>query len=243
MLRRIVLASIDSTNRYVEEHKTELSLPTLVIGIQQRRGKGQGNNRWDSKKGDVTFTLLTSLGKINVASYFILSQIVSLEIISVLTEYGIQARIKWPNDILVGLEKICGILIQTHIGNGEFESAAIGIGLNIVKRIKSPAHYNPPATSIMNLQNTLAVEPVSLAANLGERILASINTYEPNQSQAIRAAYWKYLFRNQGVHPFLIKDQYCLARILSVCNNGQLLLQDEQGKEYQCSFKEAKFIF
>ena len=243
MLHRIILASVDSTNKYVEEHKAQLSPPTLVIGIQQRRGKGQGTNRWDSKKGDLTFTLFTSIGEINVASFFILSQIVSLEIINFLLEYGIPARIKWPNDILVGLEKICGILIQTHVENGIFSNVSIGIGLNLAYRETSPAHYNPPATSIANQPNTLPLEPIAISENLTKRILTAINHYTPNQAQAIRATYWEHLFRNQGMHPFLIRGQHRLARILSVCKSGQLHLQDEFGKEYQCSFKDVKFIF
>ena len=214
MLHRIILASVDSTNKYVEERKGQLSPPTLVIGIQQRHGKGQGTNRWDSKKGDLTFTL-----------------------------YGIQARIKWPNDILVGLEKICGILIQTHVENGVFSSASVGIGLNLTRRDTSPAHYNPPATSIENQLGASILNPIAASKVLAERILASIENYTSNKAQQIRAAYWEYLFRNQGMHPFIIHEKKQLARILSVCNNGQLHLQDEHGKEYQCSFKELKFVF
>ena len=243
MLHRIILASVDSTNKYVEERKGQLSPPTLVIGIQQRHGKGQGTNRWDSKKGDLTFTLFCSLGKIDISSFFILSQIVSLEIVSFLLEYGIQARIKWPNDILVGLEKICGILIQTHVENGVFSSASVGIGLNLTRRDKSPAHYNPPATSIENQLGASILNPIAASEVLAKRILASIENYTSNKAQQIRAAYWEYLFRNQGMHPFIIHEKKQFARILSVCNNGQLHLQDEHGKEYQCSFKELKFVF
>lgn len=243
MLHRIILASVDSTNKYVEEHKGHLSPPTLVIGIQQRHGKGQGTNRWDSQKGDLTSTLFCSLREIDISSFFILSQIVSLEIVYFLLEYGIPSRIKWPNDILVGLEKICGILIQTHVENGVFSNASIGIGLNIAYRGASPAHYNPPATSIENQQISLVLNPIAVSEILAERILASIENYTPNNAQQIRAAYWEYLFRNQGMHFFIIHEQRRLARILSVCSNGQLHLQDEHGKEYQCSFKDVMFIF
>ena len=245
MLHRIVLASVDSTNKYVEEHKAHLTPPALVTAIHQRRGKGQGENRWDSKEGDLTFTLYTTLGNINIASFFILSQIVSLEIIYLLKDNGIQARIKWPNDILVGLEKICGILIQTHVANGAFSNASIGIGLNITQRGVSPKHYNPSATSLSNLGllNAENIDPIKMSEELALRIITAINNYSSKDAQRIRADYWQHLFRNQGLHPFLINKERKNARIVAVCDNGQLHIQDESAKEYHCGFKEVKFIF
>lgn len=243
MLHRIVLASLDSTNKYVEEHIEELHPPTLVFAAQQKRGKGQGTNRWDSQLGDVTFTLFSGLGAIQVTSFFLISQIVSLEIVNLLEEFGVVARIKWPNDILVGLEKISGILIRTQVEGSVFKSATIGIGLNIEKRFESPKHYNPPATAVKNLVPDFSLSPMQVSDLLAERILCAIEGYTVDKSQSIRAAYWERMFRNQGMHPFLLRGVRVEARITAVCDNGELHLQDISGKEYHCSFKDVSFLF
>ncbi len=243
MFHRIVLSSVDSTNKYVEEHIEELHPPTLVFAAQQKRGKGQGTNRWDSQLGDVTFTLFSGLGAIQVTSFFLISQMVSLEIVELLDEFGIAARIKWPNDILVGLEKICGILIRTQVEGSLFKSATIGIGLNLEKRFQSPKHYNPPATAVKNFVPEFSLSPMQVSDRLAERILSAIEGYTADKSQSIRAAYWEKMFRNQGMHPFLVRGTRIYARITSVCDNGELHLQDAQGKAYHCSFKDVGFLF
>ena len=40
-------------------------------------------------------------------------------------------RVKWPNDILAGGRKICGVLVEPRIGAGRIEFAVVGIGMNV----------------------------------------------------------------------------------------------------------------
>lgn len=243
MLHRVILASVDSTNKYMEEHLAELHPPTMVFARQQEQGKGQGTNRWDSLLGDVTFTLLVELGAIPPTSFFLITQIVSLEIVAFLDEYGVNARIKWPNDILVDSEKICGVLIKTQIEGTAFKYAMIGVGLNLEKRFGSPKHYNPPATAVKNVIPDFTLSPLEVSDRVAERILLALNAYSPNKMQEIREAYWEKMFRNQGIHRFLVRGEEILARILSVSDNGELILSSEQGREYHCAFKDVTFCF
>ena len=60
--------------------------------------------------------------------------------------FGLNAYIKWPNDIIVNEKKICGILIENIISNNIIKKSVIGFGININQtKFKK---YNIPATSL-----------------------------------------------------------------------------------------------
>jgi BirA family biotin operon repressor/biotin-[acetyl-CoA-carboxylase] ligase len=60
-----------------------------------------------------------------------LSFVTAIATAEALREIGLDARIKWPNDVLVRGRKICGILIETVSRIGEKPAAIVGIGINV----------------------------------------------------------------------------------------------------------------
>jgi biotin-[acetyl-CoA-carboxylase] ligase BirA-like protein len=79
----------------------------------------------------------------------LLSGLGALALTQVLMEYGLHAQIKWPNDILIGLRKTAGILVETVWMGDQVESAIIGIGVNVLPESVPPATaVGFPATSI-----------------------------------------------------------------------------------------------
>lgn len=69
---------------------------------------------------------MTELPKLNLAA--------ALAVLSALDDHGIQARIKWPNDIMVGDEKLAGILVENSLEGEQSKFSVVGIGLNINQR-------------------------------------------------------------------------------------------------------------
>ncbi|MCF0177525.1 MAG: biotin--[acetyl-CoA-carboxylase] ligase, partial [Bacteroidales bacterium] len=93
---------LDSTNNYISAHKDELEDGDICIADFQTAGKGQRGNGWESEEGkNLTFSILLKPQKISSTHQFIISQAVTLGIVSYLAERGIEAKIKWPNDIYV----------------------------------------------------------------------------------------------------------------------------------------------
>ena len=60
-----------------------------------------------------------------------INDIISLTIVELLSNYGINARIKYPNDIYVGDKKISGILIEHSLRGEKMVNSIIGVGLNV----------------------------------------------------------------------------------------------------------------
>lgn len=148
--RIIFLDEVDSTNEWVKR-QTDLNHGTIVMASFQTLGKGQYNRRWEASPNENI--LMTRLWKAPVfMSINDLNKLLGLLLVSVLSEYQINATTKSPNDILVNNKKIAGILVETQMIDGVFDNFIIGIGLNVNQ--KEFFDYSPSATS-MTIETSL----------------------------------------------------------------------------------------
>ena len=139
--RRIVSECIDN----------ELALPqAMIIAGEQFAGRGRNARQWSSPpgKGIYATTMLT----------FPAAELplVPLEMANVVASYlrdvfAIDARIKWPNDILAGGRKIAGILIEARLQD-ERAHLLIGTGIN-VEPVNDQSRPNAAAISEVSPRN------------------------------------------------------------------------------------------
>lgn len=130
------LDEIDSTNRYARGNAKQLwqegCKALIVTAGKQTAGRGQRGNTWQSQEGkNILATIVLHRPKFAVKEQFRLSQTIASAASNALRSIGIDACIKWPNDIYVGVCKIAGILIEVDLSGEEIEWAYIGIGVNI----------------------------------------------------------------------------------------------------------------
>ncbi len=125
---------LPSTNSKVRELAESGAAEGLVVAAKfQSAGRGKPGNVWVSSPGkNLLFTLLIR-PQIQASETPILTQIACRSVASALKkEYGIESKLKRPNDILVNNDKICGILVESSSSSsGALEYAMIGIGLNV----------------------------------------------------------------------------------------------------------------
>ena len=156
----IWLDTVDSTNEEVRRRISTLDNLSVLSAYRQSAGRGQRGNTWSSKAGEnLTFSVLARYAGNGQSSYaslpparaidqFTISEITALSVVDLLSSNGIEAKIKWPNDIYVNDRKICGILIEHSLKEGFLSSSIIGIGLNVNQSIFDPTLPNP--TSMVN---------------------------------------------------------------------------------------------
>ena len=132
----IWLDEVDSTNEEAKRHISDIDNLSVLTALSQTSGRGQRGNTWTSAPSEnLTFSIvLKHAPKVKAYDQFVINEIVSLSVVDFLSNYGISAKIKWPNDIYVGDRKICGILIEHSVIGDSLSSSIIGIGLNINQR-------------------------------------------------------------------------------------------------------------
>ena len=125
---------VDSTNNYLTNlvHDGKIRHGVVILADQQTNGRGQRNTIWQSiKSKNLLFSYFTTYKELQISEQFLITQYVSSAIHSFLKFKGVETSIKWPNDILFGNQKICGVLIENQIQGQLIKGSIIGIGLNI----------------------------------------------------------------------------------------------------------------
>jgi BirA family biotin operon repressor/biotin-[acetyl-CoA-carboxylase] ligase len=129
----IELEEIDSTNdelrRLAEKGAKHF---TIVAAKKQTRGKGRYSRIWDSPKGNLYLSILIKNTKLETA--YQLSFVASLAVLDTIQTFlpAHDAKLKWPNDVLVDGKKIAGILLESSSSQvGKMNYLIIGFGINV----------------------------------------------------------------------------------------------------------------
>lgn len=127
-IRWIRLAETDSTNEYAKGLQAVHN--TVVTADRQTAGKGRDGRSFASEEGGVYMSVvrMDDLPVRESAKYYLAAP---LAVADALAEWGLDARIKWPNDVRVGDAKIAGILVETVWENDRVKRAVVGIGVNV----------------------------------------------------------------------------------------------------------------
>ena len=234
--------SLHSTQDYLKNSFDD-SLPkwTVFVAKEQIKSKGQGQNVWESEKDkNLTFSILLYPNFLQARDQFLITQILSLGIYDFLSHYLSNVFIKWPNDIYVGKNKICGILVQNQIIGMEYSTAFCGIGLNVNQTEFS---FAPNPTSLkLELDRSFDLDI------LLEEVLDCIRIrYEQLENNLI-ADYKKEYMEKLLFYKVWSKYLYCdneimEAKIKDVDNFGRLILENRGGKEIIADLKQLKFLF
>jgi BirA family biotin operon repressor/biotin-[acetyl-CoA-carboxylase] ligase len=123
---------IDSTNSYLLTKVPKgLEAGHCCIAEYQSAGRGRRGKKWYSPYGSHLYlSYYWPLDQGMVAAMGV-SLVVGLAITDCLQEYGINAQLKWPNDIYVDSKKIAGVLVELEGQSYGVSHAVIGIGLNV----------------------------------------------------------------------------------------------------------------
>ena len=245
----------DSTNTQLAAVRTEVPSGTVYAARWQSAGRGQRGNRWESRRGEnLTFSILYKPVFLPAAAQFALAQAAATGVVDYLSGEGVSARVKWPNDIYVGDEKICGMLIEHSLRSDKLAESIVGIGLNVNQETFPEELSN--ATSLRRLtrrERDLREELPRLLAAVDRRY-ESLRTAEGRQ--ALNEAYLEKLYRKGEWHVYLDRREADPLRptteavpgtrfegcIRGLSPTGELRIERRDGTLLDFAFKEVSYI-
>ncbi len=145
--------SLDSTNtlaldliRSAQTDGTPPAEGTVILTDHQPGGRGRQGRRWQSLPGQQVLLSIIVYPAFPMSSLVMCAALAVREAIAQTTT--LSPAIKWPNDVLLGGKKVCGILIETTNSPDNRWCAVVGIGVNVFGSFKEDPELAERATSI-----------------------------------------------------------------------------------------------
>lgn len=237
----IGIESADSTNNWVAENEKNLPSPVLVYCKEQKAGRGQRGNSWESEPGkNITASLLCHPEEFPAICQFAISEAVALAVTDFLRGYGVETKVKWPNDIYHGDKKICGILVEHVVIGNQISRTIAGIGININQTKFISDAPNPVSLKIITGKQHDIEECVAQLATILENYMKTLRDKERLHREFLTS-----LWRNDGnFYKFHDRQtgETIYACIKDVDSRGILSLLTTDGESRSYAFKEIEFI-
>ena len=200
----------------------------LVVAHRQSRGRGRQGKSWQNRLGEC---LMFSLGWVFERPQHelgALALVAALACRQALHKLGVQAQIKWPNDLVVGADKLGGILIET-VRSGGRSVAVIGIGINFVlpKEVAQAASVQ----AVLSAERKAGVSAEALLDALLAELAALLPVFD-TQGFAPMLADYQAANRDQGRPVRLLQQGQTVHEgvVAGVTEAGALKLITEAGE-------------
>lgn len=218
---------LDSTNAYALRNMEQLEDKDMIVADVQTSGRGRFDREWISGNCAnlyLTFVLKSSDYAQNLTQYL------SVVLVRVLKKYGVDAQIKWPNDVLVNGGKIAGILCESFVSGGKIKGLALGIGVNLNMSADELDKIPQKAVSL-NMLAGKKIDKKEFVRLLSEEFFRFYDEFLTNGFLSIKDEYENYsnflekevwISDREGKKPYFAK---------SVNPDGSLNLRGENGCE------------
>lgn len=202
---------------------------TIVIVETQTGGKGRRDRRWFSPKGGLYISIIfrpeESPSRSSIFSF--LGGVGVAESIQEL--YGIEAELKWPNDIQIGSKKVGGVLIENLTEKDRLKWMIMGIGLNVNIDISSlPEEFGYTATSLKR-ETGDRVSKLKLTRKLVEKLDQLYFILKGEGVDEILSK-WRQMTNTIGSQVQIKNGDVIEGRALDVDKDGSLLVELGNGE-------------
>lgn len=234
----------------------------VVVAESQTAGRGQRGRVWSSTPGEnLTFSVVLDTSFLRADEQFLLLQTVALALTDLFAGYGLDARIKWTNDIYIGDRKIVGVLIDHSMGpGGMLVRSGVGIGINVNQRVFEDWLPNPTSMALEAGRELSPSQYAFTACCYGRRpivetfdrrevlerfyylLMARFEALKYGAREVLQCDYHSRIYRLDTLAQYILSDGTRFnATIRGVGPGGELLLETPVGvKKYL--YREVTFI-
>jgi BirA family biotin operon repressor/biotin-[acetyl-CoA-carboxylase] ligase len=122
--------SLPSTNARARDLAAEGETDVAVVANEQTGGRGRLDRAWHSPPGSILLSVLCR-PDLPPAHAPALTLAAAVAVTETAREHGVDAGIKWPNDVLVGEDKLAGVLTEMEGEADRVTWVVVGIGINV----------------------------------------------------------------------------------------------------------------
>jgi len=198
--------------------------------------------KWESKPfKNLTFSILRKFDSEKVTNPFMLNICVSLAVYALLSKLHLpDLKVKWPNDILSGNFKICGILIENILSGNRMLASVIGIGLNV----NQVTFNNLPKVSSLKLLTGKTFNLDQLLREFQAVLKQVFLELDEKGAFEMKKKYENVLFRKDKPSTFKENDgKLFMGIIQGVSNEGKLVVTIEDDIKKEFDLKAIRLLY
>jgi BirA family biotin operon repressor/biotin-[acetyl-CoA-carboxylase] ligase len=234
-----VTSTNDLAKKFVDNNAPE---GTVIIAEQQTAGRSRSNNDWASPEGGIWMTLILK-PEVSLLEASKLTIVTGVAIAKTLHDnFNLDAGIKWPNDIMIGNKKICGILTEAVTDYDKLKAVLIGIGIDVNINTDDLPEDLHDITTTVNEESSEEIKRAEIL-NVFFRIFEEFyNEYKEGNFKHIIAE-WRRLSSTTGNRVKVYKDgKAMIADAVGIDTQGALIVELDDGSLEKIISGECKII-
>ena len=224
---------VDSTNRRAREHCLRGAKEgTVILAESQSEGRGRLGRRWQSPAGANVYASIILRPPFSPSSgpqIPLLAGVAGANALARAT--GLDARLKWPNDIFVHGKKVGGVLSEMETDGIQIRFIILGVGVNVNWRKEDiPPHLREIATSL-RAESGREFPRAGVAAELFEEMEREYTLFlTEGFSSRLREEWNRLSWVNQKWVTVTMMEKKFEGQVLGLDRDGALLLKDREGR-------------
>lgn len=196
---------------------------TLILAESQTKGRGRGGNAWSCPKGEGLLFSLVLEPDIERSQWARLALAAGLAVADAIKKQGVEAQIKWPNDVWIHGRKCAGVLVE-----GCGDCVIVGVGLN-VSVCDFPDEIKDSATSLVK-EGVEMVSREALLADVVKGIFQWGSRCGSDFPAVVEAVNERCALRGEMIQ-LRRESELMHGMMLGLNHHGHLMLECEHGVE------------
>ncbi|MDQ0192953.1 biotin--[acetyl-CoA-carboxylase] ligase [Paenibacillus wynnii] len=240
-LMETVVSTQEEAKRLAEDGAPE---GTAVIAEEQTGGRGRMGRKWHSPRGKGIWMSVILRPKLPLLSTPQLTLLAGVAVCRAIRRVaGVEAGIKWPNDLLVSGRKVCGILLESSLNEGQLQYCIAGIGIDAnLAEDDYPDFLKGIGTSLMIERGGASINRAELAGTVLSELELLYSLYLEQGFRPI-GMLWESLSVTLGRQVALNTAQgRSEGKAVGLDSDGGLLLENHHGQLFSVCSGEIEMI-
>ena len=235
----IFLQNVDSTNDEIKRLAMKGGEEGItVVAEHQTNGKGRLGRTWKSPCHTglwFSFLLRPNLSPLHIAG---ITLACGMGVCVAVRKYtGLDAFIKWPNDIIINNKKVCGILTEMSAEADKINYAVVGIGIN-VNTPEFPDEISHKATSLMR-ESGKTINRKELFCHVLAEVERYLMDYSQNYGIYVIDEYKKYCATLGRTVSVIRGNQHISGEAVDIAETGDLIVRCADGRQFNINSGEV----
>jgi len=216
---------------------------TVIIADSQNKGKGRMQRIWHSPPGTNIYTSVILRPKIRLSKASQIPITAGVAVAETLSKYcPDKVHLKWPNDVLIGGKKVCGILAQIKMSENAIDFIVLGIGINVnMSREQIPHDIKDIATSL-SIETGREISRQELIISLYENLAKCYKQLVQKGFRPIKEKWLSLTLMTGQMIQVMFKNEKMEGKAAGIDDDGSLILLTNENKKVKVSAGDVTIL-